>query len=217
MCKSRPLRRRSSVIAYVSPSVHYRVAHSGEAFGEILAQEGRAQSWVEAGELGLEELDGVGITLGVRIIRREHHHLGDPRHHALEWLLLTQAGNGVARMFRRAMSPWPNESHRSTNDVTQPTSSSSSTIVRLSCCSSVCATVLTRMYPNDLFAAVLQRVFGEAIADVEASDRAPRDRLEAFLSKAQKYWVLHREAYERMEESEALRAVYSGLLQWLED
>lgn len=70
---------------------------------------------------------------------------------------------------------------------------------------------------DDLFAAVLERVFGEAIADVEASDRAPRDRLEAFLSKTQKYRVLHREAYERLEESEALRAVYSGLLQWLED
>jgi AcrR family transcriptional regulator len=70
---------------------------------------------------------------------------------------------------------------------------------------------------DDLFAAVLQRVFGEAIADVEASDREPRDRLETFLSKTQKYRGLHREAYERMEESEALRAVYSGLLQWLED
>jgi AcrR family transcriptional regulator len=70
---------------------------------------------------------------------------------------------------------------------------------------------------DDLFAAVLERVFGEAIAEVEASDRAPRDRLEAFLSKTQKYRVLHREAYERMEESEALRAAYSGLLQWLED
>jgi AcrR family transcriptional regulator len=74
-------------------------------------------------------------------------------------------------------------------------------------------------YPtkDDLFAAVLERVFGEAIADVEAADRAPRDRLEAFLSKTQKYRVLHREAYERMEDSEALRAVYFGLLQWLED
>jgi hypothetical protein len=28
---------------------------------------------------------------------------------------------------------------------------------------------------------------------------------------------LHREAYERMEESEALRALYLGLLEWLED
>jgi AcrR family transcriptional regulator len=70
---------------------------------------------------------------------------------------------------------------------------------------------------DDLFAAVLERVFGEAIAEAEAPGRAPRDRLEAFLSKTQKYRVLHREAYERMEESEALRAVYSGLLQWLED
>jgi hypothetical protein len=66
---------------------------------------------------------------------------------------------------------------------------------------------------DDLFAAVLERVFGEAIAEVEASDPAPRDRLEALLPKTQKYRVLRREAYERIEESEALRAVYSGLLQ----
>src|ERR1700741_3846074 len=70
---------------------------------------------------------------------------------------------------------------------------------------------------DDLFAAVLERVFGDAIAEVEASDRAPRDRLEAFLSKTQGYRGMHREAYERMEESEALRAVYVGLLHWLED
>jgi AcrR family transcriptional regulator len=70
---------------------------------------------------------------------------------------------------------------------------------------------------DDLFAAVLQRVFGEAIAEVEASESAPRDRLEAFLSKTQSYRVLHREAYERMEESEALRSLYLGLLRWLED
>ena len=70
---------------------------------------------------------------------------------------------------------------------------------------------------DDLFAAVLERVFGEAIAEVEASDRAPRDRLEAFLLNTQRYRVLHREAYERMEDSEALRTVYFGLLQWLED
>src|ERR1700719_1823657 len=70
---------------------------------------------------------------------------------------------------------------------------------------------------DDLFAAVLELIFGEAIAEVEASDRAPRDRLEAFLARTQRYRVLHREAYERMEESEALRAVYLVLLQWLED
>jgi AcrR family transcriptional regulator len=70
---------------------------------------------------------------------------------------------------------------------------------------------------DDLFAAVLKRIFDEAIADVEACDSAPRDRLEAFLSKTQRYRILHREAYERMEDSEALRAVYLGLLQWLEN
>jgi AcrR family transcriptional regulator len=70
---------------------------------------------------------------------------------------------------------------------------------------------------DDLFAAVLERIFDEAIADVEASDSAPRDRLEAFLSKTQRYRILHREAYERMEDSETLRAVYLGLLQWLEN
>ena len=70
---------------------------------------------------------------------------------------------------------------------------------------------------DDLFAAVLERVFGEAIAEVEASESAPRDRLEAFLSKTQGYRGLHREAYERMGESEALRSLYLGLLQWLED
>jgi AcrR family transcriptional regulator len=70
---------------------------------------------------------------------------------------------------------------------------------------------------DDLFAAVLERIFDEAIADVEACGSAPRDRLEAFLSKTQRYRILHREAYERMEDSEALRAVYLGLLQWLEN
>jgi hypothetical protein len=40
--------------------------------------------------------------------------------------------------------------------------------------------------------------------------------LEAFLAKTLRYRLLHREGYERMEESEALRAVYLGLLQWLE-
>ena len=70
---------------------------------------------------------------------------------------------------------------------------------------------------DDLFAAVLEQVFGEAIADVDASDLAARDKLEAFLSKTKGYRVLHRQAYERIEESEALRAVYQGLLQWLED
>jgi AcrR family transcriptional regulator len=70
---------------------------------------------------------------------------------------------------------------------------------------------------DDLFAAVLERIFGDAITEVETSDHGPRDRLEGFLSKTQTYRVLHREAYERMEESEALRAVYMGLLQWLED
>jgi AcrR family transcriptional regulator len=70
---------------------------------------------------------------------------------------------------------------------------------------------------DDLFAAVLEQVFGEAIAEVEASDRAPRDRLEAFLSKTKGYRVLHRQAYERIEESEALRGVYTELLRWLED
>ena len=70
---------------------------------------------------------------------------------------------------------------------------------------------------DDLFAAVLEQVFGEAIADVDASDRAARDKLEAFLSKTKRYRGLHRQAYERMEESKALRSVYLGLLQWLED
>ena len=70
---------------------------------------------------------------------------------------------------------------------------------------------------DDLFAAVLEQVFGEAIADVDASDRAARDKLEAFLSKTKRYRGLHRQAYERMEESNALRSVYLGLLQWLED
>ena len=70
---------------------------------------------------------------------------------------------------------------------------------------------------DDLFAAVLEQVFGEAVADVDASDLAARDKLEAFLSKTKRYRGLHRQAYERMEESNALRSVYIGLLQWLED
>ena len=37
------------------------------------------------------------------------------------------------------------------------------------------------------------------------------------LAEFKGYRVLHRQAYERIEESEALRAVYLGLLQWLED
>src|ERR1700722_14832016 len=67
---------------------------------------------------------------------------------------------------------------------------------------------------DDLFAAVLEQVFGGAIADVDAPDPAARATLEAFLSKTMGYRVLPRQAYERIEESEALRAVYLGLLQW---
>jgi AcrR family transcriptional regulator len=71
---------------------------------------------------------------------------------------------------------------------------------------------------DDLFAAVLRRIFGEAMTEVEAEefDHSARDKLEAFLSKTQGYRVLHRQAYERMDESEALRTVYVQLLEWLE-
>lgn len=71
---------------------------------------------------------------------------------------------------------------------------------------------------DDLFAAVLHQVFGGATAEVEAEQfDSARDKLEAFLSRTQGYRLLHRQAYERMEESEALESVYVDLLRWLEE
>jgi AcrR family transcriptional regulator len=72
---------------------------------------------------------------------------------------------------------------------------------------------------DDLFAAVLQHIFGDAIAEVEVAefDVSARDKLEAFLSRTAGYRVLHRQAYERMDDSEPLRTVYTELLKWLED
>lgn len=68
---------------------------------------------------------------------------------------------------------------------------------------------------DDLFAAVLDQIFEEARSGIDAAGGSPRDELEKFLSASARYRVLHREAYERMEQSEAMRAVYSRVMQWL--
>ncbi|MEU5761253.1 TetR/AcrR family transcriptional regulator [Nocardia sp. NPDC047648] len=69
---------------------------------------------------------------------------------------------------------------------------------------------------DDLFAAVLEQIFTDVRSEVEALDSGPRETLTSFLTRTNQYRVLHREAYERMEESEALRTLYSNMLQWLE-
>lgn len=72
---------------------------------------------------------------------------------------------------------------------------------------------------DDLFAAVIASIFGEARAEVEADSALagdPRAELIALLVRMEPYRGLHRVAYERMEETEALRSIYEEMLDWLE-
>ncbi|QRY45174.1 TetR/AcrR family transcriptional regulator [Mycolicibacterium nivoides] len=69
---------------------------------------------------------------------------------------------------------------------------------------------------DDLFAAVLGQIFDEARADVEDLDVTPEEKLVRLLEATKAYRIIHREAYERMAESQGLRAVYSETAEWLE-
>ncbi|MEV0464264.1 TetR/AcrR family transcriptional regulator [Nocardia tengchongensis] len=71
---------------------------------------------------------------------------------------------------------------------------------------------------DDLFAAVVDSIFGETRALVEAEPAGdPRDELVDLLVRMEPYRGLHRVAYERMDETEALRAVYGRMQDWLEE
>lgn len=77
-------------------------------------------------------------------------------------------------------------------------------------------------YPSkdDLFAAAVTSIFDSARERVEADRKIngdPYRELVALLSDAQSYRSLHREAYERMEESEAIRAAYEHVQSWLDE
>ncbi|MDH6678626.1 AcrR family transcriptional regulator [Rhodococcus sp. LBL1] len=72
---------------------------------------------------------------------------------------------------------------------------------------------------DDLFAAVVDDLFNGVRAQVEADPSLagdPREELVALLTESQRFRALHREAYERIEESEALRAVYATMQDALE-
>lgn len=69
---------------------------------------------------------------------------------------------------------------------------------------------------DDLFAAVLSQIFDEARAEIDDLDIGAGEKLVRFLENTNVYRVIHREAYERMAESESLRAVYSQTAEWLE-
>ncbi|TDD42426.1 TetR/AcrR family transcriptional regulator [Saccharopolyspora elongata] len=72
---------------------------------------------------------------------------------------------------------------------------------------------------DDLFAAALSSIFETARDQVEADPAIggdPRDELVALLAEVQPYRALHREAYERMAESESVCAAYQHVHQWME-
>ncbi|MFJ2270773.1 TetR/AcrR family transcriptional regulator [Streptomyces sp. NPDC087849] len=72
---------------------------------------------------------------------------------------------------------------------------------------------------DDLFAATLDRLFLRERERVEADPVIgddPRRQLVTFLVDLEAYRGLHREAYDRMDESPALADVYSRLREWLE-
>lgn len=69
---------------------------------------------------------------------------------------------------------------------------------------------------DDLFAAVLDSIFVAAMADVDAAGGSPRDRLVEVLARSQELRGLHRDAYERMDTSEAIRSVYTTVQDWLD-
>ncbi|MZG16361.1 TetR family transcriptional regulator [Streptomyces sp. SID5914] len=69
---------------------------------------------------------------------------------------------------------------------------------------------------DNLFAAVLREGFTAQRASVEAASDDPRRQLVDFLAGLEPYRALHREAYERIEDSEAVREVYLELQSWLD-
>lgn len=77
-------------------------------------------------------------------------------------------------------------------------------------------------YPtkDDLFAAAVTSIFDSVRERVEADpsiNGEPYGELVALLSESQSYRNLHREAYERMEGSEAVRAAYEHVQSWLDE
>lgn len=73
---------------------------------------------------------------------------------------------------------------------------------------------------DDLFAAALRRIFDDARESIESDQDAtadPRDELAAALELLAPYRHLHREAYQRMESSEAVRKVYEEGQHWLDE
>ncbi len=73
---------------------------------------------------------------------------------------------------------------------------------------------------DDLFAAVFGTAFAAARRRVETKPETaedPRAQLIEVLIGLQPFHGLHRAAYERMEESEAVRIAYTGAHEWLED
>lgn len=77
-------------------------------------------------------------------------------------------------------------------------------------------------YPtkDDLFAAAVTSIFDSVRERVEADRKIngdPYAELVALVSDAQSYRSLHREAYERMEESEAIRVAYDRVQSWLDE
>ncbi|MFF8912685.1 TetR/AcrR family transcriptional regulator [Streptomyces sp. NPDC015032] len=72
---------------------------------------------------------------------------------------------------------------------------------------------------DDLFAAVLDRLFLSERERVETDPAIrddPRRQLVTFLVDLEVYRGLHREAYDRMDESPALADAYSRMQEWLE-
>ncbi|MEV0342540.1 helix-turn-helix domain-containing protein [Nocardia sp. NPDC050713] len=72
---------------------------------------------------------------------------------------------------------------------------------------------------DDLFAAALTSIFATARHSVEADPELggdPRNELVGLLVAVQPYRALHREAYERMADSESVRVAYEQIQRWLE-
>lgn len=72
---------------------------------------------------------------------------------------------------------------------------------------------------DDLFAAVLDRAFASATRRVETDPRTagdPHAQLVELLVRLEPFHNLHRTAYERMSESEAVQASYTRVHDWLE-
>ncbi|WP_313676096.1 helix-turn-helix domain-containing protein [Mycolicibacterium sp.] len=73
---------------------------------------------------------------------------------------------------------------------------------------------------DDLFAAAFDRAFAAARRRVESAPETagdPRAQLIAILVGLQPFHSLHRAAYERMDESESVRAAYIRAHDWLDD